>query len=529
MHGQLSKWSDSSRNPGTRVWVSGWVWRLFPWNGAGRGLGILCLLGCAESAVWAQSFFNPFSDPGATTPFPAFPANGFNELPGTDGNAGDNFLIQQGVPYNPVVARGAPRRYRMKLGRATANIGAGVSMIYTDNGNLVGDGSGASSEGDFAVATSLSFGLGMPLDRENSLQLNVGLGYIHHFNQNIPDQITISPASAWDYQTTLGPVRLTIYDRIATPGNVGTSPQLSGTGSYTSVNFRRFSNDAGFSAALPQGKSTTISMGYSLNTDVGMGDAFSQQDHLTHSVSLALFERLDRRWTVGLSSSAYLNQFFQRFQNDSKGYGVGPNLTWQPNRRFNVSASTRYSVGYSQATGVVADTHGFAGVTYDLSIENYLSRQISHGISGGSHVDLGIGSNFAKTLSANYHLSWRVTNKIPLTFMAIYTDTAQTGIGYDFRPIPDGALFVSGAIPQLLTANGLIPLPSGTLLTPDGLLAEPHAPEHSRMVNLSWSTSYQFTDNLSAGLSYSHGIRLSNLTGHGYSLNTVTLSLSYQF
>jgi hypothetical protein len=113
--------------------------------------------------------------------------------------------------------------------------------------------------------------------------------------------------------------------------------------------------------------------------------------------------------------------------------------------------------------------------------------------------------------------------------MAIYTDAAQTGIGYDFRPIPDGALFVSGAIPQLLTANGLIPLPSGTLLTPDGLLAEPHAPEHSRMVNLSWSTSYQFTDNLSAGLSYSHGIRLSNLTGHGYSLNTVTLSLSYQF
>jgi hypothetical protein len=503
--------------------------RLYPRFGARRGLGVLLALGCVESAGRAQSFFDPFSDAGAATPFPAFPTNGFNELPGTDGNAGDNFLIQQGMPYNPVVARGGLRRYRMKFGRATGNIGTGVSMTYTDNGNLVGAGSGASAQGDFAVATSLSIGLSMPLDRENSLQLNVGLGYAHHFNRNIPDQITISPASAWDYQTTLGPVRLTIYDRIATPGSAGPSPQISGTGSLTAVNFHRFNNDAGFSAALPQGKSTTLSMGYSLNTDVGMGDAFSQQDHLTHSVTLAVFERLNRRWTVGFSSSAYLNQFFQRFQNDSKGYGLGPTLTWQPNRRFNVSASTRYSVGYSQATGVVADTHGFAGVTYDLSIENYLSRQISHGISGGSHVDLGIGSNFAETLGANYHLSWRVTNKIPLTLMALYTDTAQTGIGYDFRPIPDRALFVSGATPQLLTANGLIPLPTGTLLTPSGLLAEPRAAERSRMVNLSWSTSYQFTDNLSAGMSYSHGIRLSNLTGHGYSVNTVTLSLSYQF
>lgn len=503
--------------------------RLFPGSLVRRGLGLLCVMGCAGTAVRAQSFFNPFSEVGATTPFPAFPANGFTELPGTDGNAGDNFLIQQGVPYNPVVARGAPRRYRMKLGRATGSIGAGVSTTYTDNGNLVGGESTATAEGDLAVSTSLNIGFSMPLDRDNSLQLNVGIGYVHHFNQNNPDQITISPASAWDYQTTLGAVRLSIYDRIATPGSLGPSPQISGTGSFTAVNFHRFSNDAGLSASLPKGKSTTISMGYSLATDVGMGDAFSQQDHLTHSVSMAVFERLDRRWTVGLSGSAYLNQFFQRFQNDSKGYGVGPTLTWQPNRRFNVSASTRYSVGYSQPTGVVADTHGFAGVTYDLSIENYLSRRVSHGVSGGSHVDLGIGSNFAKTFSANYHLSWRITNKIPLSFLAGYTDTAQTGIGYDFRPIPDGALFVSGAVPQLLTPNGLVPLPSGTLLTPDGLLAEPHAPEHSKMVNLSWSTSYQFTDNLSAGLSYSHGIRLSNLGGHGYSLNTVTLSLSYQF
>jgi hypothetical protein len=183
----------------------------------------------------------------------------------------------------------------------------------------------------------------------------------------------------------------------------------------------------------------------------------------------------------------------------------------------------------AQPTGVVADTKGFAGLTYDVNVEQYLSSRVGHGVGGGSHVDLGIGSNFAKTLTANYHLTWRWSSRVAVNFLSSYVQSGQSGIGYDFFPLPSGALFIPGAFPQLLTPTGVTPLPPGTLLTPGGLLAQPRAAEDSQQIVLAPSLAMQLTDNLSAGLSYSYRIRLSNLTGHDYAQNSVTLSLSYAF
>ena len=498
------------------------------WRG-GSGIGLIAAALGSTVSTSGQSFFNPFSDPGATMAFPAMPAGGFNELPGTNGEAGDNFLIQNGLPYNSVVGRGGHPHYRLKLGKATGSITTGVSLTYVDNANLVTAGNGGTPESDLSLTSSLGIGFNLPVNRDNTLQFNLGIGYSHHFNQNQPDQISLAPSSQWDYRMNLGPVRLTLFDRISTPGTLSPVSQISGTGSFASINFNRLNNDIGMSTSWQQGKSTTYSAGYDLTTDIGMGDKFAQQDHMTHSLSLALFERLDRQWTIGVSGSAYMNQFFERFQNDSKGFGVGPTLTWQPTRRLNVSASTRYSFAVSQPTGVVADTHGFAGMTYDVNVEQYLTTRVAHGLGGGRHVDLGIGSNFAKTLNANYHLSWRWSSRVGLSFLSTYVQSGQSGIGYDFFPLPGGAVFIPGAIPQLLTSTGVTPLPPGTLLTPSGLLAQPRAAEDSQQLIFAPSLSMQLTDNLSAGLSYSYRIRLSNLAGHDYAQNSVTLSLSYAF
>ncbi len=501
----------------------------YPWWGSGTGIGLLAAaLGSSHHAS-AQGFFNPFAEPGATVAFPIPQSGSFTELPGTDGDAGDNFLIQGGIPYNPVVGRGVHQHYRLKLGRATGSITTGIALTYVDNANLVSADAGGAPQSDLSITSSVGVGFNMPLDRDNTLQLNLGIGYSHHFNQNQPDQLSISPTTQWDYRMNLGSIRLTFYDRVSTPGTVGPGAQISGSGSFASINFHRLDNNIGMSAAWQKGKSTTYSAGYDLTTDIGLGDKFAQQDHLTHSLSLALFERLDRRWTVGVSGSAYENQFFERFQNDSQGFGVGPTLTWQPTRRFNLSASARYSLAISKPTGVVADTRGFAGLTYDVNAEQYLTSRLAHGLGGGSHVDLGIGSNFAKTLTGNYHLAWRWSPRVAINFISSYIQSGQSGTGYDFIPLPNGALFIPGATPQLLTSSGLTPLPVGTLLTPGGLLAQPRAAEDSQQIIFAPGIGFQVTDNLTASLSYSYRIRLSNLTGHDYAQNSVTGSLSYAF
>jgi hypothetical protein len=436
------------------------------------------------------------------------------------------FLIQQGFPYNPMNGGGGGHHYHLHLGRATGSLSAGLTTAYVDNVNLAAGGGGG---GDLSVTASLGVGFDMRLDHDNSLQFNLGIGYAHHFSRNQQDQITIGPTSQWDYRMNLGSVRLTLYDRISTPGTLTPAPQIAGTGSAAAINFHRFSNDIGLSASVPRGRGMTLSGGYSLNTDIGIGDMYSEQNHLTHSLSAALFQRIDRHWTVGLSSSVFVTQFFQHFQNDSEGYGVGPTLTWQPTKRLNISGSTRYSLAKSLGNGKVADTHGFAGLTYDLGVEQTLTRRMTHGVSGGSHVDLGIGSNFAKTLSGNYHFSWMYSSKVALSFAATYVSSGQTGSGYDFVAIPSGALFIPGSPPQLLTPTGVTPLPDGTLLTPGGLIALQRSAESYQFLTFSPALSTRVSDHISASLSYSRRIRMSNIAGHDYSQNTVSVSLSYAF
>ena len=478
-------------------------------------------------AAVGQGFFNPFSEAGATVPFPVAPPATFSELPTGDTLAGDNFLIQQGLPFNPTSS--GSRHYHLRLGRATGSISTSLSASYLDNVNLASGNQNSGGGEDITMTASLGVGFNMKLNRDNNLNFNLGIGYSHSFSRSIQDQISIGPSSQWDYRMNLGQVRLTIYDQISTPGSLTPGPQVSGTGSAAAVNFHRLGNAIGVSAALQRGRGTTFSAGYTLSTDIGLGDMYSEQNHMTHSLNMAVFQRLNRQWTLGVSGSVYLNNYFTKFQNDSQGYGVGPTLSWQPARRINVSASARYSVANSLQTGKVADANGFAGLTYDLAVQQSINKRISHGLNGGSHVDLGLGSNFAKTLNANYNFSWAFSSKMSLSFVSSYITSAQSGFGYDFVAIPAGALFIPGSPPTLLTGTGASALPFGTLLTPGGLLAQPRTSETYQFVSLSPAISRRVSDHLSASLSYSRRIRMSNLAGHDYAQNAVSLSLSYAF
>ena len=479
-------------------------------------------------AAVGQGFFNPFSEAGATVPFPVAPPGAVSDLPTGDTLAGDNFLIQQGLPFNPM-GGGGGRHYRLRLGRATGSLSAGLSTSYLDNVNLTSGGQNSGGGEDITMTASLGVGFNMKLNRDNNLQFILGIGYSHSFSRNNQDQISIGPSSQWDYRMKLGPVRLTFYDQISTPGSLTPGPQVSGTGSAAAVNFHRLGNAIGVSAAVQRGRGTTFSGGYTLSTDIGLGDMYSEQNHLTHSLNMAVFQRLNRQWTLGVSGSVYLNHYFAKFQNDSQGYGMGPILTWQPTHRINVSASARYSVANSLQTGKVADNNGFAGLTYDLAVQQSISKRMSHGLNGGSHVDLGLGSNFAKTLNASYNFSWAFSSKMSLSFVSSYTSSAQTGFGYDFVAIPPGGLFVPGSPPILFTSTGASALPYGTLLTPGGLLAQPRTSESYQFLSLSPAISTRVSDHISASLSYSRRIRMSNLAGHDYAQNAVSLALSYAF
>lgn len=491
-------------------------WKL---RAAGGALATLAAGGLLP--LRAQSFFNPY-----TAPLPAFGST----LPSGDG-AGDNFLINRGVPYNPV-GSGAAHDYNMKFGPVTASISGGTSFSYYDNYNLVPDGSGLKQEDEFSINPTLGIAFQWPVRRDSILHFDVGFGYALFLNHPNLDRFTITPASAWDYQFRVGDVHFTLMDHIGTSGDSSTRSDLSGTGSAEAVQFRRISNTIGLSAAWQPTRLYTFSGSYALDFDHGLGDSFGLADHLTHSLSAAMFRRLNSEWTVGLSASAFRNEYLQGVQNNSTGYGAGPTVSWKPSAFLNFSGSVRYNVAQSEGNGQIADRNGSSGAGYDFTVQHVINRYLNHALSVSSGIDLGVGANFNENFSINYRLSWQITKAMTLAFLANRQETTQSGAAYDFFSPPAGSRLFLDQNNQLVLVG-----PDGQVIRtlPDGsfpsgnLLLIPRAKETSESYNFGLSTSFQLTRRLSASVSYLHNLRLSNLPLHDYNQNTYTLSLGYRF
>jgi hypothetical protein len=507
---------DSIKSRRRRLRPSGWKLRA-----AGGALAGLTAGGLVQ--VRAQGFFNPF---GATLPagMPAFAG---------EGGAGDNFQITRGVPYNPAVGGGGGHPdYNFKLGSVTGTLGASLAANFNDNYNQVPDGSGLKQEYDLTLNPMLGLAFRWPINHDNTLNFDVGVGYSFSVNHPQFDRLTISPSSSWNYQFRAGEVRFTVFDRLGTSGTSGASGQFTGTGSASAVQFNRLSNSTGLSAAWQPTQHTTISAGYSVDLDYGISDSFAFSDHVTQSLSLAMFQRLNAHWTLGVSGSVYMNDYLQGIQNNSTGYGAGPTMTWQPSRFLNFSASVRYNVANAQHTGIISDTGGSGGLGYDFSVQHTVNRRFNHGVSFSSGFELGVGANFNQTFTIAYRAGWNLTQRIALSATVNRQSLTQSGASYLFTALPAGDLFVPAGVvgpPGILAPPGVFqPLPAGSLLFGQ-LIAIPQQAESADIYNFTLGTSFALTRKLSTSVGYGHILKASNLPLHDYNQNTVSVSLSYRF
>ncbi|HTH46455.1 MAG TPA: hypothetical protein VMB21_02990 [Candidatus Limnocylindria bacterium] len=499
-----------------------WHPRSSGWKLRAAGGALASLAAGSLLPLRAQSFFNPY-----TAPLP----NLGSPLPDSQG-AGDNYLINRGVPYNPT-GSAAPHDYNMKLGPVTASVTGGTSFSYYDNYNLVPEGSGLKQEDELAINPTLGIAFQWPIRRDSTLHFDVGVGYAVYLNHPDQDRFTISPNSAWDYQFKVGDVRITVADHIGTTGDSSsTRTDLSGTGSASAVDFRRLANTFSLSAAWQPTRRYTVSAGYALDFDHGLGDSFGFADHLTHTMSTAVFRRLDSHWTVGLSASAFRNEYLQDLQNSSTGYGAGPTLTWQPSPFLNFSGSVRYNTAKSDGNGTLGGANSSSGAGYDFSVQHIINRHLTHGLSISSGIDLGVGVNFNQTQTISYRMGWQITKAMNLAFSASRQETSQSSAAYDFFSPPPGSSLSLDQNNQLVLKgpDGQVirTLPDGTF--PNGnLLFIPRPAETAESYTFGLGTSFQITRRLNASVGYLHTLRLSNLPLHDYNQNTYTLSLGYRF
>ena len=129
------------------------------------------------------------------------------------------------------------------------------------------------------------------------------------------------------------------------------------------------------------------------------------------------------------------------------------------------------------------DDSSYHGPTYQLTLEHTLSPRTSQSLQVGQSVGLGFEDNYTKTTDIQYGISTRLTKAITLNAIIAYEDLVGSGLFSD----------------------------------------------HAHRYLLYLGTGYQFTKYWSAGVSYSFGLRESQLPGWGYTQNRLTVDLMRRF
>ncbi|MFM8357421.1 MAG: outer membrane beta-barrel protein [Verrucomicrobiota bacterium] len=429
-------------------------------------------------------------------------------LPGRSGQPGAgraiaddpiyDFNLPQGLPYAPPQV--APRSaYNLKLGSALVNFYASVQSIYTDNALQAPEG--GDRQYDIRITPNLGASLAWQPNRNQSLRLDIGVGYQYSLQFSELNTLVFAPNSFLDYQFALGDVTFTLFN--ATSSGASTPPQVVGQANNPgSIDFNRLGNNLGLRAAWTPYQDLSFSGGYSFNINRGFNDAFAFQDLDQHGFNLGAFLRAHPQVTVGLSAGYSLFRFLESFQNDLNSWSVGPVVSYSPSENLSLSAQVGYSVVDSQATGSLADSSDFSGFTYGGSVTHRITRNLSHALSGGFGVQPGVGSNFSENYNLAYTLSARVTEDLGVTAGFAWTSFQQSFTGL-------------AVVARLV--NGVVILQPLSLST----RAEFY------LVNV--GTSYQITPKLGSTLGYNYTWRASPVAAEEFTAHSVNLGLNYRF
>ena len=140
-------------------------------------------------------------------------------------------------------------------------------------------------------------------------------------------------------------------------------------------------------------------------------------------------------------------------------------------------------MGSYQHTGSILDESNFSGPTYSVGLDHVVNRRTTEYLRVGESLGTGVGSNYATTLTAQYGLNTSLSRGITLHGMVSFEDIKSSG----------------------------------------------NPGERAQRYLIYLGTGYQFTRYWSAGISYSLGLRDSDLAGHDYVQNRVTLDVTRRF
>ncbi len=371
-----------------------------------------------------------------------------------------------------------PGYYNIQVGPTYWRFAASAGLEYDSNITL----SQNSQEGDFLYLPSLTANLLWPISEIQSLNLSLGAGYSGYFQHSTLNRAYITPNSEVSFNIYAGDFRINLHDRFSITENSYQDPTVADNGAYS-----QFQNGVGIGALWDLNK-VVINLAYDHSTGLELSGGQDQPDQSTEIVSATAGYTLKPGMVLGLEFGGALEHFSATSTNtpytDATEWNVGSFFRTKVTEHLSFNVDAGYVVNSPQVTGALPTAKQFTGYYATAGITHTPNQFVQYSLSGGRSLSTTLLGGPIDSYTANLSANWNVIQKVSLDTSFVYTRGSQVGVsaGESFDQY-------------------------GPLIT----------------------VSRRLTKKLTSGLSYQLLLRGSDLANRGYTLNVVTLTLTYQF
>jgi hypothetical protein len=390
------------------------------------------------------------------------------------------------VNQNPAVNLEPDRPH---LGPVQLSLGGYAEADFQDNITYVQTDPLA----DEILHTGVNVGFYWPVTLQSDLSLNTSIGYAHYLKYSQYDYLEIGPNSALSWNVLFEDGSLTFFDQFTYSQQVVSQAALSGV-----ATFPIFENTAGVRVNwLPN--QWAFQAGYSHDDYLSDSSTFEYLDRSSEYLFARGAWRFAENTQAGMETSASYTSYRTSSQNDNYSFSVGPYTEWQITRAIHATlrgGPTFYLFPYN---GSASQGTGVGSYYLGVQVSQQLTDFVSHQLNIQRNVSLGVnqGSQYIEEFNANYSASWAMTRHISLGVGGSYVHGTQV-------------------------FQNLVTLAPGF-----GFLL--NQTEVYDLYSVGPSATWQATDKLSTSLGYTYYFRKSDLPDRGYTLNSISLRVNYNF
>ena len=365
--------------------------------------------------------------------------------------------------------------YNLKLGPTGWKFGTGLEVEFNDNV----ENQEVHREGDVIFRPQLNAQMIWPLSQMNSINLSLGAGYSFYVEHPGLNRLFLTPGSQLGFDLYVGDFWINLHDRFSLSEDAYQDPTVSGTG-----DFARFENAIGVAALWDLNK-VIVRSGYDHVTYISLGANQGQPDGTSEVFSLSAGYALKPGMLLGVELGAGLLHYDSTNVEftDASQWNAGVFYDAKLSEYMSFRGSVGYTVYQPDNTGLTNAPGDFTGLYTELGLSHRVNQYVDYTLSAGRTINFAFYGGTIDLYYARWQANWQLLRKITL------------GTTFEFE--------------------------HGTQISFGAETFDRYGP--------GISVGRSITSKLSGGLAYHYYWRGSDVPGRNYTVNVVSLNLSYAF